>query len=162
MSLPTQLPLFQNDDEMNDNNVIARRTSRNKNRRSLRYSKCQRVSPIRRQRASAPVVGSSAGCRRPETHLFVEEEIDHSTSSSHEENDVFDENDDEEDLCKSPCRSDLIGYNRPPAVFRKTWTPLASSYAAPRWGSVELKKTNNGRRVKSGIMLESPISPKQL
>jgi hypothetical protein len=58
-------------------------------------------------------------------------------------------------------QGELIGYNRPPAMFPKTWTPLKSDYDTNGWGGITLKKTPNGRRVQGGIDLQSPISPKK-
>ena len=63
------------------------------------------------------------------------------------------------DYRDSPRNPDLIGYNRPPFNVRKSWTPLKSDYETNAWGGVTLKKTTNGRRVVSGIKLESPITP---
>ena len=64
------------------------------------------------------------------------------------------DDDDNDDNDRKYHRRELVGYDRPPAVFRKTWTPLVSDYKPPSWGSVTLKKTNNGRRVQSGISIE--------
>ena len=64
------------------------------------------------------------------------------------------DDDDNDDNDRKYHRRELVGYDRPPAVFRKTWIPLVSDYKPPSWGSVTLKKTNNGRRVQSGISIE--------
>ena len=49
---------------------------------------------------------------------------------------------------------------RPPALFKKGYREL-SPYQHSSFGGVTLKKTKNGRRAKSGVALECPISPKR-
>jgi hypothetical protein len=49
---------------------------------------------------------------------------------------------------------------RPSGIFMKGYTEL-NPYEATAFGEVVLKRTKNGKRVKSGVRLERSISPKK-
>ena len=141
MSLPTQLPVFQGNVNHNDEQS------------SIEASSSQ-------ARQSWP---SYQGRR----HNNSDNDAAAISPGQQQEEDNDDNNDLTDETSLTPPvspynrvhRRDLIGYGRPPAVFRKTWTAI-NEYPAPRWGSVTLKKTPNGRRARNGIHLESPVSPK--
>jgi hypothetical protein len=50
---------------------------------------------------------------------------------------------------------------RPPAIFRKSYRVL-SPYERTTFAEVTLKKTRNGHKAKSGVVLERSISPKRI
>ncbi len=50
---------------------------------------------------------------------------------------------------------------RPPAIFRKSYHVLPP-YERTKFAEVTLKKTRNGHKAKSGVVLERSISPKRV
>ena len=140
MSLPTHPPLFQREEDVSDSNCSSSNHTRQRwsSYHSGNNDRTDAYNVVRRKARS----DISIAHRRKTTVLLTPPMSPHDTEED-------DDNDD-----RKYHRRELVGYDRPPAVFRKTWTPLVSDYKPPSWGSVTLKKTNNGRRVQSGISIE--------
>ena len=142
MNFPTQNPVYQDDE---DDQV---------------YSPT--LSQLSGHRPSARV---SRGEMRPSSAPTAFHESNHSLQSNTEHSSTTESNDDpfawDAPGSPKPSTSTNIGYDRPPAIFNKSWRPKDvlddSKYSGFKYGEVKLKKTQNGLKVSNGLQLESPI-----